>query len=201
MRSANGEGPGRRRPSSSAWAYLGSVTPCRCGSGVRMAVPVLAGWLALRQSQQRACTHQRGSFQWLPQKNSCFLFSAPSILFICFLRGVNWRVIWTRKAPKTAKKCTILQSIFSFAVIRKCWEIGRQFREKVWLFAKNSSRIKYNVYVFLLTFERANVTIKLIFPLLKRYANFGKCCSCLIYCGKQKKVGKQGDKPAAKTEK
>lgn len=106
------EGPGRRRPSSSAWAYLGSVTPCRCGSGARMAVPVLAGWLALRQSQQRVCTHQRGSFQWLPQKNSCFLFSAPSILFICILRGVNWRMIWTRKAPKTAKKCTILQSIF-----------------------------------------------------------------------------------------
>ena len=66
---------------------------------------------------------------------------------------------------------------------------------------KKSSRIKYNVYVFLLTFERANVTIKLIFSLLKRYANFGKCCSCLIYCGKQKKVGKQGDKPAAKAVK
>lgn len=72
---------------------------------------------------------------------------------------------------------------------------------KSMIICKNSSRIKYNVYAFLLTFERANVTIKLIFPLLKRYANFGKCCSCLIYCGKQKKVGKQGDKPAAKAVK
>lgn len=72
---------------------------------------------------------------------------------------------------------------------------------KSMIICKKQSRIKYNVYVFLLTFERANVTIKLIFPLLKRYANFGKYCSCLIYYGKQKKVGKQGDKPAAKTEK
>lgn len=82
------EGPGRRRPSSSAWAYLGSVTPCRCGSGVRMAVPVLAGWIALRQSQQRVCTHQRGSFQWLPQKKFLlFVFSAFHFIHMLFARS------------------------------------------------------------------------------------------------------------------
>ena len=122
------------------------------------------------------------------EKFLLFVFSAFHFIHMLFARSQLARDL-NQEDTKDSKKCTILQSIFSFAVIRKCWEIGRQFREKVWLFAKNSSRTKYNVYVFLLTFERANVTIKLIFSLLKRYANFGKCCSCLIYCGKQKKVG------------
>lgn len=53
-----------------------------------MAVPVLAGWLALRQSQQRACTHQRGSFQWLPQKKFLlFVFSAFHFIHMLFARS------------------------------------------------------------------------------------------------------------------
>lgn len=64
------------------------------------------------------------------EKFLLFVFSAFHFIHMLFARSQLARDL-NQEGTKDRKKCTILQSIFSFAVIRKCWEISRQFREKV----------------------------------------------------------------------